>query len=129
MTSAEIAERLEYLRGEISAERISYGELVELKSLAEHIEPHDVELLEWAGVPEQGGFAMSTDEMVTKLMRGESLKVRTVHDFRAPIRFTITVKRSRVCSAVLGYGVNGRGPHRLLTRDQLFDWCSHLEAV
>lgn len=48
----EIAARLEYLRGEIRAERISYGELCELESLAEHIEPHDVELLEWAGIPE-----------------------------------------------------------------------------
>jgi len=44
--------RLEYLRAEIDAERISYGEIVELQSLAEHIEPDDVQLLEWAGVPE-----------------------------------------------------------------------------
>lgn len=44
--------RLEYLRGEIRAERISYGEIAELVSLAEHIEPGDVELLEWAGVEE-----------------------------------------------------------------------------
>lgn len=52
MTSDEITERLEYLRGEIRAERISMGELIELQGLAEHIEPGDVELLEWAGVPE-----------------------------------------------------------------------------
>lgn len=45
-------ERLEYLRGELRAERISYGELAELESLREHIEPGDVELLEAAGVPE-----------------------------------------------------------------------------
>lgn len=44
--------RLEYLRGEIRAERISYGELKELQSLAAYIEPGDVELLEAAGVPE-----------------------------------------------------------------------------
>ena len=44
--------RLEYLRGELRAERISYGELVELQSLAEQIKPGDVELLEAAGVPE-----------------------------------------------------------------------------
>lgn len=44
--------RLEYLRGEIQAERISYGEIAELQSLKEHIEPGDVLLLEWAGVPE-----------------------------------------------------------------------------
>lgn len=47
-------ERLEYLRGEIRAERISYGEIAELQGLAEHIDPSDVELLEWAGVPEFG---------------------------------------------------------------------------
>jgi hypothetical protein len=48
-----IQERLEYLRGELRAERISYGELTELESLAKHIEPGDAELLEAAGVPEQ----------------------------------------------------------------------------
>ena len=47
-----ITERLEYLRGEIRAERISYGEIAELQGLADHIDPGDVELLEWAGVPE-----------------------------------------------------------------------------
>ena len=47
-----IKERLEYLRGEIEAERISYGEIVELQSLSEHIDESDVLLLEWAGVPE-----------------------------------------------------------------------------
>jgi len=47
-----IKERLEYLRGEIRSESISYGELAELQSLAEYIEPNDVELLEPAGVPE-----------------------------------------------------------------------------
>lgn len=46
-------ERLEYLRQELRAERISTGELAELESLKEHIEPEDVELLEAAGVPEQ----------------------------------------------------------------------------
>ena len=45
-------DRLEYLRGEIRAERISYGELAELQGLADQIDPGDVELLEWAGVPE-----------------------------------------------------------------------------
>jgi hypothetical protein len=47
-----IKERLEYLRGEIIAERISYGEIYELQSLVEHIEPDDVLLMEWAGVSE-----------------------------------------------------------------------------
>jgi hypothetical protein len=44
--------RLEEIRAEIRAERISYGELAELANLVEFIDPGDVELLEWAGVPE-----------------------------------------------------------------------------
>ncbi len=47
--------RLEYLRQELRAERISYGELVELQSLVEHIDEGDVELLQAAGVPEDLG--------------------------------------------------------------------------
>lgn len=47
-----VKQRLEYLRGELRAERISYGELAELADLKAHIEPGDVELLEAAGVPE-----------------------------------------------------------------------------
>lgn len=47
-----IPERLEELRERLRAEDISWGELGELQSLAEHIEPGDVELLEPAGVPE-----------------------------------------------------------------------------
>ena len=50
--SKAIAERLEYLRGEIRQERISYGELAELQSLSAHIPATDTELLEAAGVPE-----------------------------------------------------------------------------
>jgi hypothetical protein len=47
-----ITERLEYLRGQLRDECISYGELAELHGLASHITPGDVELLEAAGVPE-----------------------------------------------------------------------------
>jgi hypothetical protein len=52
MTETEIKERLEYLRGEIEAERISMEEIAELESLSAHIDPGDTLLLEWAGVPE-----------------------------------------------------------------------------
>lgn len=45
-------DRLEYLRSQIRAERISYGELAELQSLADFIEPGDVELAEPAGIDE-----------------------------------------------------------------------------
>jgi len=50
--SQDIKKRLEYLRQELRAEKISTSELIELQSLAEHIEEGDVELLEAAGVPE-----------------------------------------------------------------------------
>lgn len=50
--SNDISARLEYLRTQIDAECISYGEIAELQGLAEHIHPSDVQLLEWAGVPE-----------------------------------------------------------------------------
>lgn len=48
----DIKARLEYLRGELNAERISTSELIELQGLAEFIDPGDVQLLEAAGVPE-----------------------------------------------------------------------------
>lgn len=44
--------RLDYLRGEIEAERISYGEIAELQSLADSIPADDVLLRQWAGIPE-----------------------------------------------------------------------------
>jgi hypothetical protein len=47
-----IKTRLSYLRKELRNERISYGELAELQSLAEHIDRDDTELREAAGIPE-----------------------------------------------------------------------------
>jgi hypothetical protein len=52
MPDADITARLEYLRGEIEAERISYSEIAELQGLAQHIDSGDVLLLQWAGVEE-----------------------------------------------------------------------------
>jgi len=49
----EIKEKLEYLKQEIINERISYGELLELQELKDHIPRDEVLLLEWAGVEEQ----------------------------------------------------------------------------
>jgi len=51
-TLKAIKDRLEYLRQEILAEKISYSEIVELQDLKEFISPEDTLLLEWAGVPE-----------------------------------------------------------------------------
>jgi hypothetical protein len=52
MNKKTIRVRLEYLRGELRREQLSYGELVELQNLAKYIERGDNELLEAAGVPE-----------------------------------------------------------------------------
>ena len=61
--SMRIAARLESLRKEIRAERISQGEICELEDLADHIDPFDVELLQWANVPEEE--AMRRQEAAT----------------------------------------------------------------
>jgi len=53
MTKNQAQRRLEYLRGEIQKECISYGEIAELQSLAKYIDSSDVELLQWAGVDEK----------------------------------------------------------------------------
>jgi hypothetical protein len=53
INQAIIRDRLEYLRSELRAERISYGELAELQGLADEIQPGDVELAEAAGIPEE----------------------------------------------------------------------------
>jgi hypothetical protein len=42
--------RLEYLRAELRAERLSWGEVLELQDLVEHVDVSDMELLEAAGV-------------------------------------------------------------------------------
>ncbi len=45
-------ERIEELRLILRSETISWGELYELQTLADQIDPSDVEMLEAAGVPE-----------------------------------------------------------------------------
>ena len=50
----EPEDRLEEIRTELNNESISYGELIELQNLVEHIDKNDVQLLEAAGVPEFG---------------------------------------------------------------------------
>ena len=54
MADNEVTARLAYLRGEIEAERISYGEIEELQNLGTQglIPEDDVLLREWAGLPE-----------------------------------------------------------------------------
>jgi len=50
--TTHIKTRLEYLRRELRAERISYWELCELQSYADYIPQDDTELRQAAGIPE-----------------------------------------------------------------------------
>ena len=52
MSDSTIGERLAAIRESIVAENVSWGELAELTALAVCIDPTDVLLLEWAGIPE-----------------------------------------------------------------------------
>jgi len=52
MSTTTIKNRLKYIRHKIKSEKISYSEIAELQSLAKYIDPSDVLLLEWAGIPE-----------------------------------------------------------------------------
>lgn len=94
--------RLEYLRGELRAERISLGELHELQGLADHIDPGDTELLEAAGVPEHededesmdaftltielGNAAMRSPADVADALRGLADRIEDDRVFRADDR-------------------------------------------
>jgi hypothetical protein len=60
-TATRVKQRLAYLRKEIEAERISYGEIAELQSLKKYIDPSDVLLLEWAGVKEGTATRVKTE--------------------------------------------------------------------
>ena len=50
----KIKARLEYLRGEIEKESISYGEIAELQDYRKEIlELGDIELAQWSGLTEE----------------------------------------------------------------------------
>jgi hypothetical protein len=86
--------RLEYLRAQIRAECISMGEVVELQGLAAHIEPGDVELLEWAGVPEhEEEAALSYRFEIPEMGLTISVDRSTASD-HAPVIFIDTDERT-----------------------------------
>jgi hypothetical protein len=51
-TPIKIKKQLESIRKSIQNENVSYAELAELQSLSKYIDPNDIELREWAGIPE-----------------------------------------------------------------------------
>lgn len=66
----DIKDRLEYLRSQIRGECISLEELSELESLAEHIDPDDVELAQWAGIPEFEEEILTMPDIVIGINHG-----------------------------------------------------------
>lgn len=88
---SSIDERLDYLRGEIEAERISLGELVELEDLYMQglIPEHDLVLREWAGDPEN---LEPTDEFIIGSGFGAGRKA-----YRYEVRaYTAEIARARI---------------------------------
>lgn len=47
MNNTECKKRVSEIREEIINQRVSYGELLELYSLREYIDPNDTELMQW----------------------------------------------------------------------------------
>lgn len=92
----KVKDRLEYLRAQLRAEAISYGELTELQSLADYIDKDDVELREAAGIPEfeenkqtraerdemfrviAAGFFLSEDDIPAALEKMDSMEEKDI---------------------------------------------------
>lgn len=71
-----MSDRLEYLRAQLRAESISQGELLELESLADQIDPDDVELREAAGLPEYPPARCELASLVDPAVRCVNAAVR-----------------------------------------------------
>lgn len=99
-----IKDRLEYLRGELRAERISWGEIAELESLAPHIEPDDTELRQAAGLPE---YPMNLDDE------------EEVSGF---IKRYGNNKDRRLANAL---GLTGKGSHAIANKLSGYAWNKH----
>lgn len=105
------SQRLEEIRAAIRAENISYGEIAELQDMRDEIDPGDVELLEWAGVPEFG----------------------VVGEFEGPeLSIMIEIECSRTGEWVLneGYVSHGRtgSSATAVAAEQLRYWADKLES-
>lgn len=112
MKTKEIKSRLEYLRGELRQECISYGELAELQSLAEYIELDDTELLEAAGVPEypEKNWQCDITRQICycsndRMSYPESVEIRfDAEDYDRIARVSILVKENNLHSARIDAG-------------------------
>lgn len=94
------SERLEYLRGQLRAERISYAELAELQGLAPHIDPSDVELLEAAGVPESATEDAPTRRVVATGKVGPKFGAEVTFDHSGHVVSSWTSYRGNMRTAL-----------------------------
>ena len=130
VASKEIKKRLEEIRKELRAEKISYGELAELQSLKKYIDPSDVELLEAAGVPEKhedgGGVAkgwtdadlMAKGGGVTNVTK--NILKEYIFEYHYPKykkQIAITQKYKVDVSKVIPIGGRGEDGFKLITLD------------
>ena len=82
MKTAQIERRLEEIRIEIRAERISQGEICELQSLVEYIDKDDVELLEWAGVEEFPTEYTLGDDTINGVAINEKIRQEELFEYQ-----------------------------------------------
>ncbi len=65
--TTNIERRLAAIRKNIVAENVSMDEIAELQNeLVEHIDPSDMLLLEWAGVPEKATYYTDSERWSTR---------------------------------------------------------------
>lgn len=75
-TRQAINDRLNYLRGEILAERISWGEIAELQDLKPYIDPSDRLLMQWA--------AADKEEWISDYNLDELMKLKGIRNLEIP---------------------------------------------
>ena len=88
--------RLSYLRQEIEQERISQAEILELESLKEHIDPSDVLLLQWAGIPE---YCENTDHDESG-PHEDLAEIKLLPEFETPSCYWCKACRERDCEMI-----------------------------
>lgn len=120
MEAKRLAARLEYLRQEIRAERISYDEIHELQSLVKHIDPSDVELLEWAGV-EESEQATSAVHRKKEFKKGDRVRLseegsRRLGHSHDPLRLGTVPYRPHPNKTTICVRWDGQKTHNYYTR-------------
>lgn len=113
MKTAQIERRLEEIRIEIRAERISQGEICELQSLVEHIDKDDVELLEWAGVEEFPTEYTLGDDTINGVKINERIREEDLFEYKI-------IHRESFIDELIGWiGECKRPSERQLMKDDL----------